>query len=385
MVDQTPTPPAPSSTPPAARPRVALCHDWLVARRGGELVLEAIAKAIEPIADIDAVYTMFDSGASIGPAIDRLPRRASLLNALPARRWLLPLYPLAVWHLSRKLRQRHRVKPYDLVLSTHSAAIKAIRPPKGVTHVCYCHAPARYIWTHAEGYAGGLRGLGLALIRPLYRLWDRRTARRVTTFLANSTHTHRQIGRCYQRQSDICFPPVRTDFFTPSPTPLREDHWLAVGALVPYKRFDLAIEAANTRKHPLRIIGDGPELPRLRALAGPTVTFETASTDVQLREAYRKARLLLFPQLEDFGIVAVEAQACGTPVVALNAGGARDTVIDGSTGALFDHQTLESLLEAIDRCPRHSALACRENAERFSEQRFSAQISAIVRDIIRRA
>lgn len=379
MVDQNPTP-----TAPARRPRVALCHDWLVARRGGELVLEAIAEAIEPMADLDVVFIMFDSGAAIGPTTDRLRRIRSLLNTLPGRRWLLPLYPLAVWDLSRKLRAEHRRRPFDLVISTHSAAIKAIRPPKGVTHICYCHAPARYIWTHAEGYAGGLRGLGLSLIRPLYKLWDRRTARRVTTFLANSTHTQRQIGRCYKRESTVCFPPVRTRFFTPSPHPLRADHWLAVGALVPYKRFDLAIEAANRKHHPLTIIGEGPELERLRTMAGPTVTFETAETDVQLREAYRTARLVIFPQLEDFGIVAVEAQACATPVVALNAGGARDTVIDASTGALFDSQTVESLLGAIDRCPKHSALACRENAERFSEERFRDQVSAVVREVIRR-
>ncbi len=377
--------PKPKLTTSTTKPRVALCHDWLVARRGGELVLEAIAEAIHPIAELDAVYTMFDTGSSIGPAVDPLPRKASLLNTLPARRWLLPLYPLAVRDLSRKLRQRHREKPIDLVISTHSAAIKAIKPPPGVPHICYCHAPARYIWTHAEGYAGGLRGLGLALIRPLYKVWDRRTAKRVDTFLANSTHTHRQIGRAYKRQSEVCFPPVRTRFFTYNKDILRDDYWLAVGALVPYKRFDLAIEAANARKHPLKVVGTGPELERLKALAGPTVTFETAKTDVQLRDAYRRAKLLIFPQLEDFGIVAVEAQACGTPVVAYAKGGANDTVINNATGAHFESQSVEALLEAIDRCPKHNALACRENAERFSEDRFREQIARLTRELIRRA
>ena len=372
-------------TTSTTKPRVALCHDWLVARRGGELVLEAIAETIAPMADLDVVYTMFDNGSSIGPAVDPLRRKASFLNGWPARRWLLPLYPLAVWDLSRKLKARHRAKPYDLVISTHSAAIKALKPPKGIPHVCYCHAPARYIWTHAEGYAGGLRGLGLAIIRPLYKLWDRHTAKRVNTFLANSTHTHRQIGRAYKRQSEICFPPVRTRFYTYNQEILRDDYWLAIGALVPYKRFDLAIEAANKRKHPLKVIGTGPELERLKALAGPTVSFESAETDVQLRDAYRRAKLVIFPQLEDFGIVAVEAQACGTPVVAYAKGGAKDTVIDGSTGAHFESQTLEALLDAIDRCPKHSALACRENAERFSEERFREQIARVVREIIRRA
>jgi len=375
----------PKLTTSTTKPRVALCHDWLVARRGGELVLEAIAEAVQPIADLDIVFTMFDNGSSIGPAVDPLLRRTSFLNNWPARRWLLPLYPLAVHDLSRKLRARHRARPYDLVISTHSAAIKSIKPPPGVPHVCYCHAPARYIWTHAEGYSGGLRGLGLALIRPLYKIWDRRTAKRVDTFLANSTHTHRQIGRAYKRQSEICFPPVRTRFFTHNPETLRDDYWLAIGALVPYKRFDLAIKAANARNHPLKVIGTGPELDRLKALAGPTISFESADTDVQLRDLFRRAKLVIFPQLEDFGIVAVEAQACGTPVVAYAKGGAKDTVIDGSTGAHFESQTVDALLTAIDRCPKHSALACRENAERFSEERFRQQIAKVVREFIRRA
>ncbi|NEO27583.1 MAG: glycosyltransferase family 4 protein, partial [Kamptonema sp. SIO4C4] len=218
----------------------------------------------------------------------------------------------------------------------------------------------------------------------LYKLWDRKTAGRVERFLANSTHTQTQIRRSYKHPSDVCFPPVRTGFFTPNEKSIRRDHWLAVGALVPYKRFDLAIEAANKRKHPLVIIGSGPEEQKLRALAGPTVSFESAKTDAKLREAYRTARLLIFPQLEDFGIVAVEAQACGTPVVALAKGGTLDTVIDNKTGTHFQHQTTDALLEAIDRCPKHNALACREHAERFSETVFRDQIASVIREFIRR-
>lgn len=370
----------------AAKPRIALCHDWLVARRGGEHVLEAIAEIADSHADLDVVYTMFDNGAPIGKNTDDLMRQTSALNSVPdyLRRWLLPLYPFAVWQLSRKLRARHKSKPYDLVISTHSSAIKAINPPKGVPHVCYCHAPARYIWNQPGDYASGLMGLGLTLIRPLYKLWDRKTAGRVERFLANSSHTQTQIRRSYKHPSDVCFPPVRTDFFTPNEKSIRRDHWLAVGAFVPYKRFDLAIEAANKRKHPLVIIGSGPEEQKLRALAGPTVSFESAKTDAKLREAYRTARLLIFPQLEDFGIVAVEAQACGTPVVALAKGGALDTIIDNKTGTHFQHQTVDALLEAIDRCPKHNALACREHAERFSETVFREQIASVIREFIRR-
>ncbi len=369
------------------RPRIALCHDWLVARRGGELVLEAIAQEAQRHADLDVAYTMFDNAASIGPTIDTLQRRSSFLNSLPEslRRWAMPLYPLAVRNLSRKLRAQHKERPYDLVISTHSSAIKAIRAPQGVPHICYCHAPARYIWNQPEDYAAGLQGLGLTAIHPFYKSWDRKTASRVDRYLANSTHTQTQIRRSYSQPSDVCFPPVRTSFFTRNEQALRRDHWLAVGALVPYKRFDLAIEAANKANHPLHIIGDGPERPRLQALAGPTVSFVEAKTDVQLREAYRAAKLLIFPQLEDFGIVAVEAQACGTPVVAFAKGGAQDTVIDNKTGALFQEQTASSLLEAIARCPKHAELACEEHAAKFSEAKFQQQISAVIREFIRRA
>lgn len=369
----------------APPPRIVLAHDWLVARRGGELVLEAIAQAADDLGTLPALYTMFDTGPSIGPAIDQIHHETSPLSSLPgkARRWLLPLYPLAVQSLSRSLRAHHREKPIDLLISTHSSAIKALRPPKGVPHLCYCHAPARYIWNQPGDYAHGPMGLGLTLARPAFKFWDRRTASRVDQFLANSNHTRAMIRRAYKRDASVCHPPVRTDFFTPDPATPRVGHWLAVGALVPYKRFDLVIQAASARNHPLVIIGSGPEEPRLRAMAGPTVSFQSAHTDAQLRDHYRRARLLLFPQVEDFGIVAVEAQACGTPVVAMGQGGALDTVIDAKTGTHFHEQTVTALLEAVDRCPRHNALACREHAERFSEDRFAEQIKREIRALIR--
>ncbi|MEO0629611.1 MAG: glycosyltransferase, partial [Planctomycetota bacterium] len=162
-------------------------------------------------------------------------------------------------------------------------------------------------------------------------------------------------------------------------------HWLAAGALVPYKRFDLAIQAANAASHPLTIVGKGPELDRLKRLAGPTVTFTRAESDVQMRDHYRRAKLLIQPQLEDFGITALEAQAAGTPVVAFAKGGAQDTVKDTITGAHFDQQSVESLLAAISRCPEHNALACSEHAERFSESAFRESILQHARALIRQA
>ena len=360
--------------PANAKPRIILAHDWLVGRRGGELVLDAIIRALEPEARITAILTLFDDGNPITPAIDDLPRHAVFTGAraLNLRRHLLPLYPAAVAALSRELKRRHNANPFDLLISTHSAAIKALKPPADLPHLCYCHTPARYIWSQTSQY--GSASLPLTLIRPFYKHWDRRTAARVSTFLANSTHTKAEIRRSYNAHSHTVFPPVRTDFFTPANERTdrapRGSHWLAAGALVPYKRFDLAIHAANSAQHPLTIVGTGPELDRLKRLAGPTVTFTRADTDVQMRDHYRRAKLLIQPQLEDFGIAALEAQACGTPVVAFAKGGAQDTVRDSITGAHFNQQAVESLLNAVERCPEHNALACREHAERFSEAAF---------------
>ncbi len=365
------------------KPRIILAHDWLVGRRGGELVLDAILRALEPEAHITAILTMFDDGQPVTTAIDQLPHHAVFTSprALKARRHLLPLYPAAVRSLSAELKRRHKHNPFDLLVSTHSAAIKALNPPADLPHLCYCHTPARYIWSQTSQYGGA--SLPLTLLRPLYKPWDRRTARRVAAFLANSTHTRAEIRRCYRRPADVVFPPVRTDFFTPDPRTPRGEHWLAVGALVPYKRFDLAIHAANTANHPLTIVGTGPELDRLQRLAGPTVTFTRAITDNQMRDHYRRARLLLQPQLEDFGIAALEAQACGTPVVAFATGGAQDTVRDSVTGAHFAEQTVESLLTAASRCPEHNALACREHAERFDEAAFRDAFLKHARALIR--
>ncbi|MEM8758638.1 MAG: glycosyltransferase, partial [Planctomycetota bacterium] len=305
------------------------------------------------------------------------------LNRLPERwrRLLLPVYPWAVGRLSRTLKHLDAARPIDLVISSHSAAIKAVRPPTGVAHLCYCHAPARYIWSLAGQY--GAASVPLRLAAPMYRVWDRRTARRVSAFLANSTHIAGEVRRCYRRPAEVVHPPVRTGFFTPDSRTPRGSHWLCAGALVPYKRFDLAIDAANRARHALTIVGSGPELERLRRRAGPTVSFVHDATDAQLRDQYRRARLLIYPQHEDFGITAPEALACGTPVVAYGRGGALDTVEDGATGALFERQTVDSLLEAIGRCPSNRGSVCRAQSERFAPEVFREKFLSAVRGLVR--
>lgn len=328
---------------------------------------------------------MFDNHAALAPAIDAIPHHASVLNRFPAafRRWLLPLYPVAVASLSRALQRAHKDHPVDLLISTSSAAIKSLRPPPGVPHVCYCHAPARYVWSIRDEYASSpnfsnrLAQLGLGLFGASFKRWDTTTASRVTHFLANSTHTQAEIKRCFDRESSVVFPPVNTELFTPDVSVPREDFWLFVGALEPYKRVDLAIAAAQRARVKLLIAGSGSMESAIRH-QHTTDHIEMLGhvPPAQLVDLFRRARLLLYPQIEDFGITAVEAQACGCPVVARRAGGSLDTVLENITGCFFDTPTAQAITEAANHCPDPSNLhtqdACQINAQRFSAEVFDA-------------
>ncbi len=389
MIDPQISPPDPAQRPL----RVAIAHDWLVGYRGGEMVLDAIIRHL--LSDqhtLTRIYTMFDQGNPLSPAIDDLPRTVSPLDRYPPslRRWLLPRYPHAVRELSRQLLSDHTSEPIDLLISTSSAAIKSLQPPPGIPHLCYCHSPARYLWSQTDNYRsrdlkGRLRALGLGRFAPGLRAWDRHTASHVTRFIANSTHTAREIERCYNRESVVIHPPVRTDFFTPGSSAQRRDHLLLVSALEPYKRIDLAIDAARMLDRELVIVGSGSHEHALRrhAASAPGISFVGRVSDEQLRDHYRAAHAFLFPQIEDFGITAVEAQACGTPVVARHEGGALDSVIDASTGSFFHAPTAESLAEAIDRCPPTDADSkgpCRTNALRFNPDVFHERMRHAIDD-----
>lgn len=360
--------------------RIALAHDWLVGRRGGELVLDRLARAYGPT-DLHVVVargpapTEAIAACRIHPSpLQRIPGAAGAL-----RRHLLPLMPLAI--------ERMSVSECDLLLSTSSALIKGLRPPAGAAHLCYCHSPARYLWEqtadYARGRGGGLRRVGLAALGPALRRWDRRTAGRVTRFLANSAHTAARIRRCWDREAIVVHPPVRTEFFTPDPAVQREEWLLVVAALEPYKRTDLVVEAANRAGIPLRVVGTGSQAEDLARRAGPTVRMLGRVNDGRLRDLYRRAAALVFPQVEDFGIVPVEAQACGCPVAALRAGGALDTVTE-ETGVLFDAQSPEALRAALATLAerRPAPEACRANAERFAEDRFDRAIAGHVEELL---
>lgn len=397
MIDpQTISPAQANPTAPPAGParRIALAHDWLVGFRGGEMVLDAIARCLQEDGHtITRIYTMFDSGIPLSPTLDAFPRTPSNLNRYPPaiRRWLLMRYPSATRQLTRALHADHAREPIDLLISSHSAAIKAIRPPPGIPHLCYCHTPARYLWSQQHQYGSGdlkgrLRAIGLRSSAPSLRRWDRRTAAAVTDFIANSNHTAAEIRRCYDRQSTVVHPPVRTDFFTPDPGVRRGEELLLVSALEPYKRVDLAIDAANRLRCPLTIVGTGSHEPVLRrhAAGSNRIRLVGRVSDEQLRNHYRTARAFLFPQIEDFGITAVEAQACGCPVVARAGGGARDSIIENQTGIFFREPNTEAIARAIQNCPSAPtcASACRENALRFSADRFAKHMREQIRAVL---
>ncbi len=375
---------------PARSLRIALAHDWLVTRRGGELVLDAIVRALAPEHEVERLYTLVDAGQAITPAIDALARVCSPIQRLPGgrgalRRWLLPAYPIGVRALARRIAKDHARHPYDLLISTSSCAVKNLPPPAGVPHLCYCHAPARYLWQLQDEYARGslLRALGLRACSPMLCRWDRRGTDHATRLLANSRHTARMIEQIYGREAGVLHPPVRTGFFTPDPGMQRKDFWLVVSALEPYKRVDLAIEATRIAGVRLVIIGRGSQEHTLRRMAHAGVAFRTDASDDDLRDLYRTARALLFPQVEDFGIACVEAQACGCPVLARRAGGALDTVIEGRTGAFFDDPDPRAIARAMRSLGTFDPDDLRTNALRFGEAQFTQGLLDEITRVVR--
>jgi glycosyltransferase involved in cell wall biosynthesis len=365
-------------TAPGARPRVALVHDWLTGMRGGEKVLEAVG-TLFPDASL---FTLVHVPGSVSPAIERLSPRASFLSALPgagrAYRHLLPLFPFAV--------EQFDLDEYDLVISSSHCAAKSVVRPGRARHVCYCFTPMRYVWDQRQAYFGRERfgaGLSRAIWPVLASLarWDAGTAHRVDRYLADSQHVARRIWRYYNRRATVIYPPVDTDFYRPddtAPTPTA----LVVSALVPYKRIEVAIEGCRQAGVALRIVGSGPEEDRLRAIAGPGVEFLGHCRDEEIRRCYRQAGVVLLPGEEDFGIVPVESQACGRPVVALGRGGALETVVDGVTGVLVSSDSPEAFAAGIRRAlgAPFDPPAIRRHAETFGHARFREAFRTVIEE-----
>ena len=366
--------------------RVALVHDWLTGMRGGEKALEVFCE-LYPAADL---FTLVHIPGTTSPLIERRIVTRSAIQLLPfARRFYreyLPLFPIAV--------EQFDLDAYDLVISTSHCAAKSVVVTGRARHLCYCLTPMRYAWDQFDAYFGPDRvgRVPSAMLRPVLAglaRWDRATAARVHRYLAISQYVARRIALYYNRQSTLVYPPVDTEFYTPAADeaaitvpPTERPKFLVVSALVPYKRVDLAMMAARRAGVGLTVVGNGPERQRLEQLTGDGVEMVGWLPDEGIRELYRSSVAAILPGEEDFGIVPVEAQATGRPVVALGRGGALDTVIDGETGILVSDTTVESLADGLTRAVNTTwqPSRIRSHAERFSRDRFVAEIRDIVDD-----
>ncbi|MER3415656.1 MAG: glycosyltransferase family 4 protein [Gemmataceae bacterium] len=365
--------------------RLLFVHDWLWTMRGGERCLEALCE-LWPEAP---VWTLFACRGRLSPLLQSRTLRTSWLNRLPAvayyYRWLLPVLPAVV--------SSWRVPPVDVVVSLSHCVAKGVRVPRRTWHVCYCFTPMRYAWDLRDSYFPD-RNLVLRRSRDMalgvLRAWDRYSSAHVDRFVAISATVQRRIAACYGRSSTVIYPPVDTDFYVPGRV-RRDEYYLVVGALTPYKRVDLAVTACQKLGRYLLVIGDGPCLRRLQAQGAPYVTFAGWQPDPVIRYHLQRCRALLFPGEEDFGIVPVEANACGTPVIAYGRGGVTETQVpygvDRPPTALFFHeQTPEALAEAILQFekttdafdPRHS----REQALRFQRRRFQREFQAYIAGLV---
>jgi glycosyltransferase involved in cell wall biosynthesis len=367
--------------------RLVLVHDWLTGMRGGEKCLEPVCRRWPN----SRLHTLIHKRGSVSPDIEQVSIRASWLNRLPRvesyYRYLLPLMPFAAgW----------RVSDADLVISMSHAVAKSASPPEGIPHICYCFTPMRYAWHMKEsyfqstGFLGNLKAKAIDALLSRIREWDRQTADRVTHFIGISKTVRDRIRDCYGREAAVIFPPVDTDFYTPSDQP-REDFYLVVSAMAPYKRFDLAIETCERLGKKLIVIGSGQMLKKLKASAGPNVSFLGWQPDSVIRDHLRRAKALLFPAEEDFGIVPLEAQACGCPVIGYGCGGLTETVRplgEGNhpTGVFFEEQTIDAFAAAIELFEQNvdlfDARSARQQALLFRKERFETELFGFIDNVL---
>ena len=357
--------------------RLAIAHDWMTQYAGSERVVEQLVETFPGA----MIFTSVIARDALPPALRTA--RASFLQHVPGavshHVWLLPAMPLA-WRL------RRLPAGLDAVVSSSHACAKAVSVGPGTPHLCYCHTPMRYAWDFASEQRRIPRPArpGARAAMAAFRAWDRRTNDRVTEFVANSSAVAGRIERFYGRRADVIHPPVRTEFFTPGGE--RGDEFLYVGRLVSYKRAELAVEAFAGLPHRLLVVGEGHLSSGLRARATSNVTFLGEVGTEELRDLYRRARAVVYPAEEDFGIAMAEAQATGTPVIGLAEGGALDIVEPGVTGWLIERPSVEELRAAVRRAATEEldSGVIRARAERFSVERFRAEIRDAVDGLVAR-
>ena len=354
---------------------IALVHDWLVGTRGGERCLEVFAK-LYPGAP---VYTLLHVPGSVSSEIEDHRIYTSFIQNIPKAkknyRYLLPLFPAAVKGLD--------VSEFDVILSSSHCAAKGVKKGDQSLHICYCYTPMRYVWDMWEEYFGEERigKLRLLALQPLLsrlRSWDRKTAHGVDVFVAISKFVQDRIKRFYNRDSHVIYPPVNGAYYHISEKV--DDYYLAVSSLVPYKRMDIALEAFKGLGLKLIVVGTGPEEEKLKGMASKNITFLGHLPDDEIKELYSKARALIFPGVEDFGIVPLEAQASGRPVIAFRGGGALESVLEGETGVFFYPQEPEALQEAVRTLDpaRFDSKVIRDWALRFDRSIFKERINQFV-------
>lgn len=361
--------------------KIAIVHFWLVGMRGGEKVLEAICELF-PEADI---YTHVAIPENLSPIIRRHTIHESFIAKLPfAKKWYpkyLPLMPIAL--------EQFDLTEYDLIISNEAGPAKGIIPGPGAIHLNYCCSPMRYIWDQYHIYrkrAGFITRLIMPFFAHYLRIWDAAAAMRTDAFLADSQHVANRIKRYYRREAAVLYPPVAVDDFAPVPIADHGDFYLWCGELVRYKRPDIAIDAFNANGLPLVVIGDGEERKALQARAKENITFLGKAPFSELKHHMARCKALVFPGEEDFGIVPLEVQASGRPVIAFAKGGALETVVAGKTGIFFEEASSEALNTAIKRFEASKLGECCEadclvNARRFAPSEFSKGLIAALNQL----
>ncbi len=354
--------------------KVALVHDWLIHMRGGEKVLEALAELFPDA----TIYTLFYRKNKISPSLARMKIKSSFLQIIPGifefYRWLLPVLPQVMRTL--------RIEAADLLISSSHCVAKGVRLPDSKTkHICYCHTPMRYLWGFEEDYFGAapffLKPV-LKWILGRLRQWDLENNKDVDHFTANSQNVRQRIRNFYGREAEVIYPPLDTGRFYLNKNKAREDYYLVVSAFVPYKRVDLVIEAFNQIDRKLVIAGSGPLAAHYEKMRKKdSIFFLGPLSDSRLRDLYAGARALIFPTEEDFGIVPLEAQACGTPVIAYGKGGALESV---KTGVFFYEQTSEAVIQAIYEFEKKTFdfNKISEEVLFFSKSRFKEQMQNFI-------
>lgn len=360
--------------------KFAIVHDWIIDIGGAERCLESIY-SLYPTSDVYTLVFSRENAATLGIDNERL--FSSFIQRIPGSkklyRNLLPFFPLAI--------EQFDLSGYDVVISSSHSVAKGVLTNSNQLHICYCHTPVRYAWDlyhhylKESGLVKGLKGMMAKLFLHYIRMWDYTTANRVDHFIANSKHIARRIEKIYGKESTVIYPPVDIERFELHSK--KEDFYLTASRMVPYKKMDLIVEAFSRMPgKKLVVIGNGPDLKKIKSRAGRNVELLGYQPFEVLKEFMQKSKAFVFAAEEDFGIVPVEAQACGTPVIAYRKGGVLETVMENKTGIFFNEQTIESVTEGIEeferKKDRFDPVKIRKNAERFRKGRFEEEFKGFV-------